>query len=123
MRVMIRTKRVYSIPCEDNGLRILVDRIWPRGLTKERAKVNLWLQDVAPSHELRKWFAHSPDRWVKFKQQYFEELQSKKGLVNAIIRLEKAGDVTLLYGAKEEQFNNAVALKEYIQSKMKRAKV
>lgn len=110
---MIKIKRVYDEPDRDDGFRILVDRLWPRGLSKEKVKVDLWLKDVAPSDALRKWFGHDAEKWDEFKSRYFEELKGKKELVDLII--EKArGGVTLLYGAKEEKYNNAAALKEYI---------
>lgn len=113
---MIKIKRVYDEPEEGDGFRLLVDRLWPRGLSKEKAKVDLWLKDIAPSDALRKWFAHEPERWNEFKHRYFEELKDKKEMIKLII--EKArGTVTLLYGTKEEKYNNAVALKEYIEAK------
>lgn len=111
---MIKIKRVYDEPEESDGFRILVDRLWPRGLSKEKVKVDLWLKEIAPSDALRKWFAHEPEKWEEFKRRYFEELKDKKGLIDVII--EKArSKVTLLYGAKEEKYNNAAALKEYIE--------
>lgn len=116
---MIKIKRGYDKPDENDGFRVLVDRLWPRGLSKERAKVDLWLQDIAPSHELRKWFAHDPKKWGEFKQKYFKELDHKKELVNLIIKKAKGENVTLLYGAKDEHFNNAVSLKEYVEAKRK----
>ena len=113
---MIRTKRVYDIPEESDGFRILVDRLWPRGLTKERAKVDLWLKEIAPSDALRKGFCHDVQKWPEFKKQYFEELENRQQLVNLIADKARNGTVTLVYGAKEERFNNAVALKEYLES-------
>ncbi len=111
---MIKIKRVYDEPEKTDGFRILVDRLWPRGLSKEKAKVDLWLKDIAPSDEIRKWFGHEPEKWVEFKRRYFKELEEKKELVDLIV--EKAhGGVTLLYGTKEEKYNNAHALKEYIE--------
>ncbi len=110
---MIKIKRVYDEPEKYDNFRILVDRLWPRGLSREKAKVDLWLKDIAPSDELRKWFGHEPEKWAEFKRRYFEELKDKKELVDLIV--EKAsGGVTLLYGTKEEKYNNARALKEYI---------
>ena len=116
---MIKIKRIYEIPSDNDGFRILVDRLWPRGLRKEKAKVDLWLKDIAPSHGLRKWFAHDPKKWVEFKQKYFNELSHNKELVNLIIKKAKKGNLTLLYGAKEEKFNNADALREYVEVKRK----
>ncbi len=112
---MIKIKRIYEDAEESDGFRILVDRLWPRGLSKDRAKVELWLKDIAPSDNLRKWFAHDPEKWGEFKRRYFEELKDKKELD---LIIEKAhGGVTLLYGTKDERHNNAAALKEYIEAK------
>jgi uncharacterized protein YeaO (DUF488 family) len=114
---LISVKRVYDTPKKDEGFRILVDKLWPRGLSKNKAKVDLWLRDVAPSDELRKWFGHDPQRWTEFKKRYFAELNHKKEFVNQIIEKAEEGTVTLLYGTKEEKFNNAMALKEYIETR------
>jgi len=114
---MIKIKRIYDTPTEDDGFRILVDRLWPRGLTKEKAKVDLWLKEIAPSDQLRKWYAHDPKKWVEFRKRYFNDLHAKRELVNQIVQKTKEGDVTLLYSSKEEKINNAVALKEYIAKK------
>ncbi len=111
---MIKIKRVYDEPDVSDGFRMLVDRLWPRGLSKERAKVDMWLKDIAPSEALRKWFAHDPEKWSEFKRRYFEELRNKKEL-DLIIKKAKGGVVTLLYGTKEERYNNASALKEYLE--------
>jgi uncharacterized protein YeaO (DUF488 family) len=111
---MIKIKRIYNGPTPDDGLRILVDRLWPRGLRKEKAKVDLWLKEVAPSDELRKWYAHDPKKWLKFKEKYFKELGHKRDFVNLVLKKTKEGNLTLLFGSKEEKFNNAVALKEYM---------
>lgn len=113
---MIKIKRIYEASSEDDGFRILVDRIWPRGLTKEKAKVNLWLKDIAPSNELRKWYSHDPEKWNSFKVQYEKELEEKKEFIQQIILLEKEkGTLTFLYSSKEEKLNNAVALLEIIE--------
>jgi uncharacterized protein YeaO (DUF488 family) len=112
---MIKIKRVYDIPSKNDGFRILVDRLWPRGLSKEKAKVDLWLKEIAPSNELRKWYAHDPKKWVEFRKRYFKDLDIKRELVNQIVQEMKGGNVTLLYSSKEEKLNNAVALKEYIE--------
>jgi len=108
--LVIEIKRVYNEARESDGFRILVDRLWPRGLNKERANVDLWLKDIAPSEELRKWFSHDPAKWDEFKQRYFQELDHKKELVSIIIQKVREGKVTLLYAAKEEKFNNGMAL-------------
>jgi len=112
---MIRIKRIYDVPTSDDGVRILVDRFWPRGLSKEKARVDLWLKEIAPSNELRKWYGHDPKKWAEFREKYFKYLDMKRELVNQIIQKIKEGDVTLLYSSKEEKLNNAVALKEYIE--------
>lgn len=114
---MIKLKRIYEEPEEGDGFRILVDRLWPRGLSKERAKVDIWLKDVAPSDALRRWFAHDLRKWGEFRRRYFEELEDKKEQINLILTKARETDVTLLYGAKEQRFNNAAALKEYIERK------
>ena len=120
MRLSI--KRIYDPPAKEDGFRILVDRLWPRGIKKERAAVAEWLKDIAPSNALRKWFSHDPDKWPEFRRRYFEELENKDEMIDLILDKERHGAVTLLYGAKEEKVNNAVALKEYIEAKMKKAK-
>lgn len=114
---MLKIKRVYEKPERGDAYRILVDRLWPRGLTKEKARVDLWLKDIAPSDALRKWFGHEPEKWPEFKKRYFRELRAKKSLVDEIARKAKKSAVTLIYGAKEERFNNAVAIKAYIEGK------
>ncbi len=116
---MIRIERIYN-PVKGDGLRILVDRLWPRGLTKDEAKIDLWLKELGPSNELRKWYGHDPARWVEFKKKFFQELDQKKELVEQILIREKEEDLILLYGAKDEEHNNAVALKEYIETILRR---
>jgi len=111
---MIKIKRIYDSPKPDDGIRILVDRLWPRGLSKEKARVDLWLKEISPTNELRKWYAHDPKKWAEFKKKYFKDLDMKRELVNQIVQKMKEGDVSLLYSSKEEKINNAVALKEYI---------
>ncbi len=113
---MIKVKRVYETPQGDDGFRILVDRLWPRGLTKDRAKVDLWLKEIAPSDGLRKWFSHDPSKWTRFQEKFDSELKGKKDPVNQIKALEKdKGVVTLLYSAKETRYNNAVALSNFLR--------
>ena len=116
---MIKIKRIYDAPTPDDGIRILVDRLWPRGVSKEKAKVDLWLKEIAPNNELRKWYGHDPKKWAEFRKRYFSNLDTKRELVNQIVQKTKEGDVTLLYSSKEEKLNNAVALKEYISKKKK----
>jgi len=115
-RIEIRVKRVYEEPEESDGRRVLVDRLWARGLSKEKAKVNVWIKEIAPSTELRRWYGHDPKKWTEFKSRYAAELESNPGPVEEILRKIQAGTVTFLYSSKEEQLNNAVALKEYIES-------
>jgi uncharacterized protein YeaO (DUF488 family) len=115
---MIKTERIYNAPT-GGGFRILVDRLWPRGLRKDEVEVDLWLKEIAPSNELRKWFRHDPDKWIEFRKRYFQELDQKRELIDQIVAGVKGGDVILLYGAKDEEHNNAMALKEYIEAEMK----
>ena len=108
---MIRIKRVYGEPAKQDGYRILVDRLWPRGLTKERAKVDLWVKEIAPSDALRKWFGHEPEKWPAFEKKYRAELARKTELLAGIKQMEKEhGRVTLLFGRKDEKQNQAVVL-------------
>lgn len=113
----IKIKRVYSAPAVDDGKRILVDRLWPRGLTKAKAKVDLWLKDVAPSNDLRKWFAHDPLKWSEFKKKYAEELANCPDALIALQEESKHGQITLLYGAKDEWHNEAVVLLALLQKR------
>jgi len=117
---MLRVKRVYETPEKSDGFRLLVDRVWPRGLSKEKADLDAWTKEVAPSKELRKWFGHDPKRWTEFKKRYFEELKGKKELTDRILEKAQNQQVTLLYGAKDENYNNAVALKAYLEQKDER---
>ena len=114
---MLKIKRVYEKPEKGDGERILIDRMWPRGLTKEKVQAKLWLRDIAPSTELRKWFGHDPEKWKDFRKMYFKELDGKKELVGPIAEKAKKKIVTLIYGAKDEKHNNAEAIKEYIETK------
>jgi uncharacterized protein YeaO (DUF488 family) len=108
-------KRVYEPSQYSDGKRVLIDRLWPRGLTKEKAKVDLWLKDVAPSTNLRKWFGHDPDKWSEFKKKYHRELNDNTKVVSILINLLRNGKVTIVYGAKDEEHNDAVVLKEYLE--------
>ena len=112
----LNIKRVYVQPSREDGQRILVDRLWPRGINKQNAKIDLWLKDIAPSTELRKWFDHEHGKWDQFKNKYFKELESNPESVKILIEKVKKSKVTILYSSKEERFNNAVALKEYIET-------
>lgn len=114
---MIKLKRIYDNPSKDDGYRIYVDKLWARGLTKEKAKIDLWLKEIAPSNELRKWFSHDPEKWSSFKAKYKKELKGKKEFVEQIKTLEKEKEiVAFLYSAKDEKYNNAVYLVSYINS-------
>ncbi len=115
-RITIRIKRVYEEPEEADGRRVLVDRLWTRGLSKEKAKVDVWVKEIAPSTELRRWYGHDPDKWLEFKTRYAAELEANPARVEELLAEVKAGTVTFLYSSKEERLNNAVALKEYIES-------
>jgi len=113
----LRIKRVYEHPDEQDGYRVLVDRLWPRGLTKERARVDLWLKDIAPSTALRKWFGHDAARWESFKRKYLEELKANADTVAELEHAVKKGRVTLLYGARDMAHNEAVVLREFVESR------
>jgi uncharacterized protein YeaO (DUF488 family) len=106
----IAIKRVYEEPKESDGKRILVDRLWPRGLSKEKARIDVWLKEVAPSDALRKWFGHDPEKWVEFQKRYAEELRADPGTLARLKQEAGRGPVTLLYGAHDEAHNQAVVL-------------
>jgi uncharacterized protein YeaO (DUF488 family) len=109
---MFKLKRAYAAPESTDGYRVLVDRLWPRGLSKEKAHLGCWLKDIAPSDELRKWFGHDPKRWSEFKKRYHAELRKNRALVDQLKQLEKQhSTVTLLYSAHDELHNQAVALR------------
>jgi uncharacterized protein YeaO (DUF488 family) len=115
MARVIQTKRVYAPPSRDDGYRILVDRLWPRGLSKAKAKVDLWLKDVAPSTELRKWFAHDPAKWTEFKRRYTAELKLHRDQMAIVKQHAEKGPVTLLFGARDEEHNEALVLQHLLQ--------
>jgi len=117
VKPIIRVKRVYDPPSSDDGVRILVDRLWPRGLRKDAVRVDVWLRDVAPSDELRRWFGHDPSKWEEFKRRYFEELKNNKAVEELMKLIRDGKTITLLYSTKSP-YNNAVALKEYLESKL-----
>ena len=108
----LRLKRAYEAPAKEDGVRILVDRLWPRGLTKSKAAINHWMKEVAPSAELRKWFGHDPDRWPEFRRRYREELRRHAAVLDEIRELAQQGPVTLVFSARDERHNDAVVLKE-----------
>ncbi|MCU7844443.1 MAG: DUF488 domain-containing protein [Candidatus Thiodiazotropha sp. (ex Monitilora ramsayi)] len=117
--ITIRVKRVYDPPDRLDGRRILVDRLWPRGLSKEKAEVDVWLKEISPSTELRRWYGHDPKKWDEFKRRYYKELTLNPDGIERFKNEVISGVVTLLYGSKEERLNNAVALKEFMDSMMK----
>ena len=117
--VPIFLKRVYEKPTAEDGKRILVERLWPRGLKKEAAKIDEWLKDVAPSTELREWYSHDPAKWSEFKKRYWKELEAKRESVLKLAKESREYKVTFVFGSKEERLNNANALKEYIEVKLK----
>ena len=116
----IQLKRVYAPPAPEDGVRILVDRLWPRGLSKEKAAVDHWMKEIAPSAELRRWFGHDPDRWAEFRRRYMAELRQHTGLLDQIRELASEGRVTLLFGAHDQEHNDAVVLAEVLVKGTKR---
>ena len=114
MKTSVAVRRIYSAPTPKDGFRILVDRIWPRGVSRADAAMDLWLKDASPSAALRKWFAHDPAKWTEFLARYHRELAQNPDSVTQIRRLTQKGPVTLLYAARDEQHNNAVALQLYL---------
>jgi len=115
---MIRIKRAYDPPDPEDRQRFLVDRLWPRGVRKEALAVDAWLKDVAPSDGLRRWFGHDPAKWEAFQQRYFAELDEKPQAWQPLLEAAGQGDITLVYGARDPQHNNAVALKAYLEHKL-----
>ena len=114
---MIKLKRAYEEPEEGDGARYLIDRLWPRGVTKAALKIDGWLKDVAPSQALRQWFNHEPEKWDEFRQRYFEELDLKPETWTILVEAASKGPVTLVYGAHDTDHNNGVALAEYLRKK------
>jgi uncharacterized protein YeaO (DUF488 family) len=119
-RPRIRVKRVYDEPTPDDGYRVLVDRLWPRGLSRDRARIDLWLREIAPSSKLRTWFAHKAERFGEFRRRYMEELREKERLVQLLLsRVEVGETITLLYSARDPEHNNAVVLRDYLEERLK----
>lgn len=110
----VRLKRAYELPAADDGTRILVDRLWPRGLSKERAAIDQWMKDIAPSTRLRKWFAHDPARWDEFRRRYAAEVRGNSGLLDQLRSLARRAPITLVYSAHDVKHNDAVELRELI---------
>jgi uncharacterized protein YeaO (DUF488 family) len=112
----LQLKRAYESPADTDGMRILVDRLWPRGLSKATAKIDFWAKEVAPSNELRRWYQHEPEKWPEFRHKYLAELQSNPEPVQELIANIGNRNATLLFGSKEVRLNNAVVLKEYLKT-------
>lgn len=118
--MVVRLKRAYEAPDDSDGFRVLVDRLWPRGLSKERARLDLWAKEIAPTEDLRKWFGHDPEKWKEFRRRYFRELHQKKAWIEKFLIRAGGEIVTLVYAAKSDKFNNALALKEYLEKEFLR---
>ena len=116
----LKLKRIYQPADKADGRRVLVDGIWPRGVSKRDARIDQWLKAIAPSAELRRWFGHAPERWEEFKARYFEELENNPEIVSGLKDEIDQGTVTLLYGARDERHNNAVALREYLTQSIRK---
>ena len=116
---MIRIKRAYESPGIEDGLRFLVDRLWPRGVKKEPARLKGWYKEVAPSNELRIWFGHEPAKWREFKKRYYTELDGHQEAWRQLLEDVHKGDITLVYGAKDKEHNNAAALRDYLEEKLR----
>ena len=117
---MIKLKRAYDPASKDDGIRFLVERLWPRGVKKAALRLDAWLKDVAPSTELRRWFSHDPSKWMEFQRRYFAELDAKPAAAEPILQAGRRGRVTLVYSSHDEEHNNAVALKAYLAAPMRR---
>lgn len=115
----IRIKRAYEPPSPEDGTRILVDRVWPRGVTREKLHIALWMREIAPSTALRKDFCHDPEKWDVFLKVYFAELDDKPDLVSDLLDIASRSTLTLVYGAKDETYNQAAALKQYLEVREK----
>jgi uncharacterized protein YeaO (DUF488 family) len=115
---MIQLKRVYEQETPADGVRYLIERLWPRGVKKESLHIEAWLKEAGPSTELRKWFNHDPEKWSEFRRRYFAELNQRKEAWTPILETAERGTVSLLYSSHDTEHNNAVALKEYIEGKM-----
>lgn len=119
-RAMIRLKRVYDAMSRSDGTRFLVERLWPRGVSKAALQLDAWLKEVGPSTALRKWFSHDPEKWREFRRRYFHELDSRPEVWEPIVSAARRGTVTLVYSSHDTEHNNAVALQDYLQTKSRR---
>ncbi len=117
---MIRLKRAYDPVSRTDGRRFLVERLWPRGVSKEKLRVEAWLKEVGPSTELRKWFSHDPEKWARFRERYFHELDSRPEAWQPIVAAAQRGTVTLVYSSHDTEHNNAVVLQEYLRTRSRR---
>ncbi|WP_447976666.1 DUF488 domain-containing protein [Candidatus Nitrospira bockiana] len=117
---MIRVKRIYEAATKNDGKRFLVDRLWPRGVNRNAAQLDGWLKEVAPSDALRRWFGHNPTKWEEFRRRYFAELDRGPEAYRPLLEAAQTGTVTLLFGAKDEEHNNAVALRDFLVAKLPR---
>lgn len=118
MKPTIKIKRVYDAPAASDGKRILVDRLWPRGIAKADAKIDFWAKGVSPSNDLRKWYSHAPEKWEEFRERYFAELDANPDSVRELLEQLDAHTVTFLFGSKELRINNAVALKDFVHARL-----
>jgi uncharacterized protein YeaO (DUF488 family) len=114
---LIKLKRAYETPSDDDGKRVLVERLWPRGVTKVEAKIDEWIKDIAPSPELRKWYAHDVEKWPEFKRRYVEELKQHDDEVGELKKMVRGSVVTFIYAAHDTEHNSAVVLKEFVQGR------
>lgn len=117
MAIRIKIKRIYAPPSPGDGKRILIDRLWPRGVSKSAARIDVWLKDIAPSNQLRTWFNHDPDKWTEFARRYGRELQEKANVLQELRMEAGKGIITLLFAAKDEEHNNAVVLRKHLTRK------
>ena len=117
----IRLKRVYDAASDDDGHRVLVERLWPRGLSKDRARVDTWLKEIAPSTELRKWYGHDPKKWDEFQRRYRHELDERPDAVVELEKLTRSGPVTFVFAARDEEHNSAVVLRAYLEERRARS--
>jgi uncharacterized protein YeaO (DUF488 family) len=118
--VSIWIRRAYEEPTRNDGYRVLVDRVWPRGVSKEELEIDDWIRDLAPSTRLRQWFDHDPARWEEFQRRYFQELRGKEGAIRDLLERIQRGRVTLVFGARDPDHNNAVALRAFLEKRMGR---
>lgn len=121
-RSRIAVKRAYDPPAPGDGCRVLVDGIWPRGMTREALRLDEWLRDIAPSAPLRRWFGHDPTRWDEFQRRYFDELDARPDAVEALRRIARRGPLTLVFAARDAEHNNAVALRNYLEQSRRRSR-